>query len=169
MQLERLGVTWGDLVEDLENAQHRQPVVGFATRQRWLGETIQAYIEPGTYDGEDCFYVLGARLRCAAEEPAELQVVGKETRVVKRRKSGGSGSVWPTTWAELKQRIEAHDGYRVLPGRGGHQIVYRNGKQVFVLPTSASDWRAIRNACLALRGKGVDCRRVQRGTASATG
>lgn len=167
-RLDQLGLSWADLVEDMTHSQHRQPMNGYATRQRWVGNKLQGYMEPGTFDGEQCFFVVGVRLRSFAEEPSQTQVVGIESKVVKRRKSGGAGQVWPTTWDELKKRIEAHDGLRVLQGNGGHQIVYKNGKQLDVLPTSSSDWRAIRNACLQLRGKGIDCRRVQRRPSSAT-
>jgi hypothetical protein len=152
----------------MTHAAHRQPLAGFETRERWVGNKAQGYMEPGTFDGEACFYVVGVRLRSFSDQPAEYQVVGIETKAVKSRKSGGMGNVWPTTWDELKKRIEAHDGLRVLPGNGGHQIVYRNGKQIDVLPTSSSDWRAIKNACLQLKGKGVDCRRLQKRPASAS-
>lgn len=166
--LERFGMSWPDLVDDLNHA-NRQPMIGYPTRQRWLGEKLQAYIEPGTYQGEDVFFVVGVRLRCSSDEPAPVQVVGIETQAVKSRKRGGAGRVWPSTWGELEKRIEAHPGLRVLPGNGGHRIVYRNGKQVDVLPTSSSDYRALRNACLQLKRRGIDVRRVQTRALSPTG
>lgn len=159
--LERLGLTWPEFVRDVDGCGLIQPMPGHETRQCHFGTRVQAFIEPGVYDGEPCFYVVGVRLRVSEGPalPASQQIVGRETRAVKSRKRGGSGRMWPTSWQELEKLIESHEGMRVLQGNGGHRIVYKNGKQIDVLPTSSSDHRALHNACLQLRRKGIDVRR----------
>lgn len=159
--LERLGVTWSEMVADLENAGHIQPLAGYETRQRHLGDRVQAYIEPGTYHGESALFVVGVRLRAETGEaiPKQRQIVGHETRVKKSRKKGGVGNRWPTSWPELIKRIEMHPRCRVFKGTN-HWLVYLNGKQVDALPATSSDYRALMNACRQLQQRGIDVSRT---------
>lgn len=154
----QLGLTWPEVVVDLDNAASITPIEGFDTRLRYCGEKVQAYVEPGTYDGEDALWIVGLRERCKATEPSPHQVVGREAAKRKSGKRGGSGSRWPTTWKELINRINAHPQARVENG-GKHLRVFLRGQQVQALPCTSSDHRALLNACQILRGLGIDVRR----------
>ena len=153
-----LGLSWPEVVDDLSHAESITPIQGYDTRLRYCGEKVQAYVEPGTYDGDDALWIVGLCLRRRSEQPADLQVVGRESAARKSSKRGGSGSRWPTTWKELVNRINAHPRARVENG-GKHLRVFLDGRQVQALPCSASDHRALLNACQILRGLGVDVRR----------
>ena len=152
---------WGEIVKDLHHA-NVTPVIGFDTRQRLVGNKYEAYVEPGKYEGQDAFYIVHLRARQdVVAIPRQRQVVGHE---VKRRKSGksyGSGRRWPTTWEELLTRLKACPGVEVRRG-GKHLNVMHHGKQVQTLPLTASDRRALLNACQILRGLGIDVRREER-------
>lgn len=162
-RLERIGVSWAEMVVDLRNAGHVQSVAGYETRQRHLGNLVQAYIEPGVYDGEQVLYVVGVRLRAEKAEPIpqQRQVVGRDTHAKKSRRKGGVGRRWPTTWPELIKRIEMHPRCRVFKGKN-HWLVYLNGRQVDALPATSSDHRALLNACRQLQQRGIDVSRTAR-------
>lgn len=150
--------TWPEIVRELDNAESITPIAGYDTRLRYCGEHLQAYVEPGTWEGEDALYVVGVRERERAEEPSEHQVVGRSVPVQHSSRRGGSGSQWPSTWRELLQRLARQPGVRVMQG-GKHLIVLRDSKRVFTMPISASDHRALRNACTGLRAVGIDVSR----------
>lgn len=160
-RLDQLGISWAEMVADLQNAGHVQSLAGYETRQRHLGSKVQAYIEPGVYDGEPVLYVVGVRLRAEAGEPIprQRQIVGREVRAKKSRRKGGVGRRWPTTWPELIKRIEMHPRCRVFKGKN-HWLVYLNGKQVDALPATTSDHRALLNACRHLQQCGIDVSRT---------
>lgn len=149
---------WPDLVREMDNAESITPVAGYERRQRWCGQRLQAYVEPGTWDGEDALFIVGVRERARAEEPSEHQVVGRAVPAQRSRRSGGVGRRWPSTWRELTDRLKQHEGVRVLHG-GKHMIVTRHHKRIFTMPISASDHRGIRNACLQLQRLGIDVSR----------
>lgn len=156
-----VGLSWPDVVADLEQVESVTPIRGFETRQRWIGPRVQAYIEPSiTREGEDAKIVVSVRCRQRVEhDPHHVPVVGVESRVVGPRVRGRGGSVWPRTWAELMQRLE-----EVAPdaavGRGGkHLAVFRHGKRIATLPMTSSDHRGLVNACLQLRKAGIDLSR----------
>jgi hypothetical protein len=156
-----VGLSWPEVVTDLEQVESVTPIRGFETRQRWMCSRVQAYVEPGvTREGESSRIVLSVRCRRRVEpEPDHVPVVGVEPRVVGPRYRGHGGSSWPRTWAELLQRLE-----EVAPdasvGRGGkHLAVFREGKRVATLPMSSSDHRGLVNACTQLRAAGIDLSR----------
>lgn len=154
----QMGLSWSEVVDDLDQAQSITPVAGFDTRLRYCGEKVQAYIEPGTYDGQEALWIVGLRERQVADAPSRTQVVGRETTSRKSGKKGGSGTRWPTTWKELVNRINQHPHAHVENG-GKHLRVFLHGAQVQALPCTASDHRALLNACQVLRGLGIDVRR----------
>lgn len=158
-QLERFDQSWPEIVTDLQQATIT-PAYGYETRQRLCGERYEAFVEPGVYDGHEARWVIYLRKRRHATEPTPLgqQIVGRDARRPTQRKRGGSGRRWPTTWQELQKRILACPGTELRPG-GKHLNVYLNGQQVQALPLSASDHRALLNACQALRAKGIDVAR----------
>lgn len=153
-----MGLSWPEVVNDLQRAESITPVPGYDTRLRYCGEKVQAYIEPGTYDGEDALWIVGLRERQRADAPSRTQVVGRETTTRKSGRKGGSGNRWPTTWKELINRINQHPQAHVENG-GKHLRVFLRGRQVQALPCTASDHRALLNACQVLRGLGIDVRR----------
>lgn len=153
-----LDLTWADLINDLKDVESLTPVRGYDTRQRWCGRTLQAYVEPGRLYDEDVLYVVHVRERVRAEEPSEHQVVGVATAAQRSTRRGGRGSRWPATWAELLERLQTHEGIRIQRG-GKHLVVLRHSKRIFTLPISASDHRAVRNACTQLRALGLDLSR----------
>lgn len=157
-QVRQMGLSWPEVVEDLDQAESITPIQGYDTRLRYCGEKVQAYVEPGTFDGEEALWIVGLRERRKADQPSQHQVVGRETTTRKSGRRGGSGTRWPTTWKELVNRINAHPNAHVEPG-GKHLRVFLGGKQVQALPCSASDHRALLNACQILRGLGIDVRR----------
>ncbi|NKQ51999.1 hypothetical protein HFP15_03790 [Amycolatopsis sp. K13G38] len=75
----------------------------------------------------------------------------------RRSRRGGAGTVWPTTWRELRARLRAAGCE--LARRGKHWRVALPGGHAYTLPCTASDHRALRNAVHELAGLGVDLRR----------
>lgn len=158
-RLPQLDLAWHQVVEDLDHACVT-PVPGNATRLRYRGERVDAFVEPGRCEGREVWWVVGLHAREAVEPlPRQLQVVGHEPRHRKSGAHGGGGQRWPTTWRELIARIEAHPEAEVRQG-GKHLNVLLRGRQVQALPVTASDHRALLNACQILRGHGIDVRRA---------
>lgn len=158
-RIQQLGLVWPEVVEDL-SAASITPVVGYETRLRYAGSKVEAFIEPGMYAEEDVLWVVGLRIREKVTHiPRQEQVVGHE-RKHRRSGHGGSGQRWPTTWKELISRIQDHPDVELHKG-GKHLNVMLHGRQVQTLPLTASDHRALLNACQVLRGAGIDVRREE--------
>lgn len=156
LELKGLLDRWGEIVEDLATA-NTAPALGFEGRLRLCGAKYEAFTVPGTHEGHQQVIFLRERGEVAAV-PREQQIVGHE---VKRRtygKSYGAGNRWPSTWAELRERVDAHPGAKLVHG-GKHLGVTLHGKHVYTLPLTASDRRALLNACQSLRQVGIDVRR----------
>lgn len=82
-------------------------------------------------------------------EPDE--VVQKETaNGVRRAKGGRGGSKAPTTLKELKSRLPSlRCSWETT--RNGHVRVVTPGNQSVIMPSTASDWRSIRNSWAQLQ------------------
>ncbi|MFE0025123.1 hypothetical protein [Amycolatopsis sp. NPDC059021] len=74
-----------------------------------------------------------------------------------RRRSGGAGTAWPTTWRELRTRLRAA-GCQLSHG-GKHWRAHLPDGRTYTLPATASDHRALRNAAHDLIALGIDIRR----------
>ncbi len=152
-----LSLTWPDIVKDLDNVETVTPVIGYPTRERWSGSQVQAYLEPGSRDGERVYVVVGLRKRHRSTDTA-MPVVGVETRVRGPRTARGRAlSRWPRTWRELFEQLQAMDDVRLEQGRK-HVRVYLHGSPVTALPNTPSEYRGLLNACMDLRAKGIDVR-----------
>ncbi|WJN62982.1 hypothetical protein [Streptomyces phage phiScoe25] len=150
------GTYWPDVEADLQNPETVTPVEGFDTRLRLAGEKWQGYVEPGHSEGH--YVLVGVRPRERAEQGHHEPVVGVEPQRSIPRSSGGSGTRWPSSWSELQGRL-IEQGYRLEQGRT-HIGIYDGDKRVSTLPVSASDHRALVNACTQLRREaGIDVRR----------
>lgn len=75
--------------------------------------------------------------------------------------AGRATGTMPTSFEEVVARVENCDGWHVEQGRGKHpvHIVSDDGQHRFPVPTSASDFRAVRNLVALLRAVGLDVRR----------
>ncbi|AWY07616.1 hypothetical protein SEA_YOSIF_52 [Streptomyces phage Yosif] len=151
------GYQWPEIEADLLDYESRTPAQGSETRERLSGSDWQGYVEPDRGGQEDVYVVLGVRPRQRADEPSPWQVVGKEHHVPMPRSKGGVGTRWPTTLDELVKRLEAM-GYQVTRG-SNHIGIFLEGARLSTMPVSPSDWRSIRNCCLALNRIGIDVSR----------
>ncbi len=75
----------------------------------------------------------------------------------RRRRRGGAGNVWPTTWRELRSRLQAAGCE--LSHRGKPWLAHLPGGGTYTFPATASDHRALRNAAHDLVALGVELRR----------
>lgn len=90
----------------------------------------------------------------STEAPRSLQPVKR----AQRRVRGGNGGHWPATWDQLMERVSAA-GCEVLR-RSSHVVVRVPSGERVTLHHTASDWRALRNACSQFARHGVDLRRA---------
>ncbi|WP_020670199.1 hypothetical protein [Amycolatopsis nigrescens] len=104
-------------------------------------------------DGVVCYVAFHTASEPASPRPARVRPAPAR----RRGRRGGAGTVWPTTWRELRARLRtAGCG---LARRGKHWRVEVPGGQIYTLPCTASDHRALRNAAHELAGLGIDLRR----------
>ncbi|WP_134666089.1 MULTISPECIES: hypothetical protein [unclassified Amycolatopsis] len=103
-------------------------------------------------DGVVCYVAFHTKSEPASPRPARIRAAP-----ARRRRRGGAGTIWPTTWRELRTRLRAAGCG--LARRGKHWHVALPGGQTYTLPCTASDHRALRNAAHELAGLGVDLRR----------
>jgi hypothetical protein len=105
-----------------------------------------------TADGVVCFVAFHPTSDSTSTRPAPVRAVP-----ARRRGRGGAGTVWPTTWRELRTRLRA-TGCE-LSRRGKHWCAHLPGGHTYTFPSTASDHRALRNAAHGLAALGVDVRR----------
>ncbi|MGC7095391.1 hypothetical protein ACPZ19_12050 [Amycolatopsis lurida] len=74
----------------------------------------------------------------------------------RRGRRGGQGNRWPTTWAELRTRLEQR-GCTVERRGTRSRVTLADGSR-YVLPGHASDRRALANSATDLRARDVDVR-----------
>jgi hypothetical protein len=108
-----------------------------------------------TADGVVCYVAFHT-----ASEPPRPRPVSVRAAPARRRRRGGAGTRWPTTWRELRARLRA--GGCGLARRGKHWRVDLPGGHTYTLPCTASDRRALRNAAHDLATLGIDVRRTIR-------
>lgn len=89
--------------------------------------------------------------REVAEGKPELVV--EKTGGIAKAKGGGGGSQGPKTWDQLKGALDAMGATFEKTGTG-HIKVSKNGKSI-ILPSTSSDWRAIRNSLADARRRGL--------------
>lgn len=103
----------------------------------------------------DTGVICSVRFREPDDPPAPSSPVLPQQRKPHRKgRKGGRGNVWPTTWAELRRRMENH-GCTIERG-GKHWRVTLPGGSLFVVSCTASDWRSLRNTAMDLRARGID-------------
>lgn len=159
--IDRMDLSWPEVVEDLNNAGQVYPAPGFDTRLVVTGALTRAFVEPGTYEQQPARIIVGIRPRPSIEprdRPTAAPVVGVETPAPKSTRRGGSGSAWPATWPELLRRLRDVEHVEVVRG-GKHLAILVRGERVATLPVSGSDHRGVFNACTQLRAGGVDISR----------
>lgn len=104
------------------------------------------------HDGTVCFVAF----HTDAETPCPSLATPPTTRTRHRRR-GGAGTIWPTTWRELRTRLRAAGCH--LYKRGKHWHAELPNGATYTFPHTASDHRALRNAAHDLAAHGVDTRR----------
>ncbi|APC43291.1 hypothetical protein Joe_51 [Streptomyces phage Joe] len=155
-RMQERGTYWPDVEADLQDPETVTPVEGFASRLRLAGKEWQGYVEPGKSEGH--WVLVGVRPRERAEQGLHAPVIGVEVSRSIPRSSGGSGRRWPSSWSELQGRL-IEQGYRLEQGRN-HIGVFDGDRRVSTLPVTASDHRALVNACTQLRREAdIDVRR----------
>ncbi|MFD9964023.1 hypothetical protein [Amycolatopsis sp. NPDC058986] len=103
-------------------------------------------------DGVVCYVAFHTPSEPARPRPARVRLAP-----ARRGRRGGAGTVWPTTWRELRARLRAAGCE--LGRRGKHWHVALPSGHTYTLPCTASDHRSLRNAAHELAGLGVDLRR----------
>lgn len=152
--LEDRDLEWADVVRLVDGAEYSQPAPGSTTRRAYVAGDWLVFGEPSTYDGEECLYLIGLARR---NREGQVQRRVTEQRSPKSSRRGGAGTLLPTTYREVLQRLS--DAGWTWETRGKHIAVYGPEGQRGTLPISASDWRAIRNAVTHLKQVGIDVRR----------
>lgn len=102
-------------------------------------------------DGLVCFVAFHPT-SAASTRPAPIRATP-----ARRRRRGGTGTIWPTTWRELRTRLWAA-GCK-LSRRGKHWCAHLPGGHTYTLPAAASNHRALRNTAHGLAALGIDVRR----------
>lgn len=148
-----LGLTWQEVERDLEQG-HGTPAYNQPGKRRIVGEQVEAIVAD-----ESPAVVLYVRRRNQPCPGDATFVVGRERkRRMPKSKGGGAGNRWATSWGELIKLAERNKDVRVVQG-SKHYIVLKGGKQVCVLPLTASDHRSLMNASRQLDKLGIDVRR----------
>ena len=152
--MEGLGLSWGDVLGLLDHAEQEQPCPGGSDRRSHLSGDYILFTARGWFEGEPALHLLGISRR-----NLEGQVVRKvvEKRPTKRKR-GGAGTLLPTSFKEILQRIDEAEGWSYVMG-GKHIAVHGPEGQRSTIPLSASDWRAMANNVSQLRKLGLDVRR----------
>lgn len=115
-------------------------------RERRAAGTMEVIVDP---NGEKP--VIAFHEREVAEGKPELVV--EKTGGIAKAKGGGGGSQGPKTWDQLKGALDAMGATFEKTGTG-HIKVSKNGRTI-ILPSTSSDWRAIRNSLSDARKKGL--------------
>lgn len=148
-----LGLTWQEVERDLEQG-HGTPAYNQPGKRRIVGEQVEAIVA----DDARPAVVLYVRRRNQPCPGDATFVVGRERKRRMPKSKGGAGNRWATTWPELIKLAERNKDVRVVQGTK-HYIVLKGGKQVCVLPLTASDHRSLMNASRQLDKLGIDVRR----------
>jgi hypothetical protein len=96
--------------------------------------------------------IIGRRHQIHIGSPGLTRTVPTPRR--QRRGKGGSGTRIPTSFEELRARLDAIGAQPRRDGR--HLCVTLPNGQPYVLPRTPSDWRSLRNAVAMLRRLGLD-------------
>lgn len=158
-KLKQQGLTWQELVAELDKAERITPIAGEDGKgRRYTTCKIDAHVSPGKYLGEDVMFVNKLWGKMHQEAGDASGILGVEPQAKKSGRKGGSGNRWPTDFKELVKRIRLIQGCDVRQG-GKHLLIMKEERQVGALPLTASDHRSLQNACLQLKKLGIDVSR----------
>jgi len=103
----------------------------------------------------------GVILSILPAESAQIPIEEVTDISIPKAKGGRGGNLYPTSFGELIE-ILTERGYPVEDSGSGHKSVYDkddHSRLVYVLPSSASDYRSLRNGIAGLKKAGVDIKR----------
>jgi len=103
----------------------------------------------------------GVILSILHAKDAQLPVEKIKNISIPKASGGKGGNLYPTSFSELVSLLEER-GYLVENSGSGHKNVYDrddHSRLIYVLPSSASDYRSLRNGIAALKKAGVDIKR----------
>jgi hypothetical protein len=153
-----LGLTWADVCQLIENVELVQPAsTGPRERRVYLSGPYSIITAPSRWEGEPALAILGVAER--NREGQEMRTV-VETKAPKSSKRGGAGTLIPTSFDEILQRIDEAEGWHYEREGRKHIAVYGPNGERSTIPVSSSDWRAVKNGVAHLRRIGLDVRRV---------
>lgn len=163
--LKRFGLTEGDVavlvaVPDIVTPDEN-PAQGRESREIRYGGNHGFVCSIDDYTDRDIVWVLGVipRNHGDGQSPESLREVSRPQP--RYAGAGNATGTMPTSFEEIIERVEAAPGWDIEEGRGKHprHIVSADGRHRQPIPSSASDYRSIRNAVAQLRGMGLDVRR----------
>lgn len=110
--------------------------------------------------GEYCLVVdkNGVILSILPAHQAALPIEKTSAIRLPKAKGGKQGNVFPTSFKEISD-ILTNMGYEVRKLKGGHQGVYSDDHLIYTLPSSSSDYHALKNAISGLRHVGIDVKK----------
>lgn len=119
----------------------------------------QAFVCSNNADGFTYVIATFPRNHGDGQAPESLREV--ERSMPRYTGAGNAGGTMPTSFDEIVAAVKAAPGWDIEEGRGKHpsHIVSLDGKHRQPIPSSASDYRAIRNCVAQLRARGLDVRR----------
>ena len=110
--------------------------------------------------GEHCLVVdqNGVILSILPADQAALPIEKTDAIRLPKARGGKQGNVFPTSYKEIVHVIKGM-GYEIKKLGSGHQGVYSDGKLIYTLPSSSSDYRSLKNAISSLNKMGIDVRK----------
>jgi hypothetical protein len=103
----------------------------------------------------------GVILSILPADQAQLPIEEVKDISLPRARGGKGGNLYPTSYSELVT-ILIERGYHIEDSGSGHKNIYDrddHSRLVYVLPSSASDYRSLRNGIAGLKRAGIDIKR----------
>ena len=144
--MERLGVTWIQVCEELGGSVVRVP----SRREgvtNWLTDSLSVLTSA---DG----HVIGLAKRDDDRAEYVARTVAPTAKIERRGKRGGIGNVQPRTTEQILEAIDAAPGWRRERG-GKHWKITGPDGQTATIAMTASDYRSAMNAWSQLRRLGI--------------
>lgn len=154
--MQGLGLSWGDVLRLMDTVEQEQPCNGGDNRRSHLSGDYILFTAKTFFEGERALNLLGISQR---NREGQVMRVVTETKAPKQSRRGGSGTLLPTSFEEILERIEEAEGWSWERKDRKHIAVYGPEGQRSTIPVSSSDWRAIANNVAHLRRIGLDVKR----------